>query len=197
MNLPLKNKYFLLRHGKNIHQTEKSDIVYFYPDDNPPCELIEEGVEEIKKAGEILKNKKIDLMFCSDVLRTRQTAKIISEIINFDINNIIYDLRLRDINWGVFGGKSKSEAWNFYNKETIKKFETAPPQGESWDGCLKRMSQVLEEIERNFNNKNVLIVSHGDPLWLLEGCVRGLSKEALAKQREEEGTLSTGEIREL
>lgn len=196
MSLDLKNKYFLLRHGKNNHQEDHPDIVYCYPDNSQPCFLIEEGISQVKEAGEILKDKKIDLIFCSDILRTRQTAKIVGEMIRFDLEKIIYDTRLRDVNWGMFGGKSKKEAWDFYEQDMMKKFELAPPQGESWEECLRRMKEVLNEIEDNFQNKNVLIVSHGDPLWLLEGYVKGLSKEELVRQKKEE-YINTGEIRYL
>lgn len=191
------NKYYLLRHGKNNHQEDNPDILYCYPDNNTPCFLIEEGISQVKKAGEMLKDKNIDLIFCSDILRTRQTAKIVAEIIGFDLNKIIYDVRLRDINWGIFGGKSRKEAWDFHKNNKINMFENEPPKGESWNKCQERMKNVLEEIENNFQGKNVLIISHGDPLWLLEGYVKGFNKEELVKQREEEGIINTGEIREL
>jgi broad specificity phosphatase PhoE len=194
--MKLKNKYYLLRHGKNNHQAEKPDVVYFYPDNEPPCFLIEEGIEQVKKAGEALKDKNVDMIFCSDILRTRQTAKIVGEMIGFDLDKIIYDLRLRDINWGILGGKTKTEAWDFYAHNMMNKFELAVPQGESWNECLERMLAVVNEIENNFEGKNILIVSHGDPLWLLEGYVKDLSKEDLIKQRIKT-YIDTGEIRIL
>ena len=57
MGLVLKNKYFLLRHGKTIHQAEKKDILYDYPDDNPACVLLEKGIKQAQLAGKILKGK--------------------------------------------------------------------------------------------------------------------------------------------
>lgn len=193
----LMNKYYLLRHGKNNHQEENPDILYCYPDNDVPCFLIEEGINQIKKAGELLKDRNVDLIFCSDILRTRQTAKIVAEIIGFDLNKIIYDVRLRDINWGIFGGKSRKEAWDFHENNKINMFENAPPKGESWSKCQERMKNVFNEIENNFQGKNILIISHGDPLWLLEGYVKGLNREDLVRQREEKGIINTGEIREL
>ena len=195
MNTELKNKYFLLRHGKNIHQTEKKDIVYDWPDDNPPCVLIEDGIAEARAAGEILKNKAIELIFCSDVCRTSQTAKIVSAIIGFDESKIVYDKRLRDINWGIFGGKNKTQAWEFYDGEPMKKFEMPVPEGESWNECKSRMVEILDELEHEFENKTILIVSHGDPLWLLESYIKGLGKEETLKYREK--IINTGEVREI
>jgi len=115
MELVLKSKYFLLRHGKTIHQAEKKDIIYNYPDDNPTCILLEQGVKEVQLAGEMLKGKNIDLIFSSDLLRTRQTVKIVAELINYNLEKIVYDKRLRDINWGIFGGKNKEKAWAYYS----------------------------------------------------------------------------------
>jgi len=197
MKLILKNRYFLLRHGKTIHQAEKKDIIYNYPDDNPACVLLEQGIKEAQLAGEILKGKNIDLIFSSDILRTRQTVKIVAELISYDLEKIVYDKRLRDINWGIFGGKSKEKAWAYYDNDMMKKFEQGVPQGESWDQCKKRMVEVLKEIEDNFENKNVLIVSHGDPLWLLEGYMKGKSNEELILEENKKESIKTGEIREI
>ena len=192
----LNNKYFLLRHGQNIHQTEKKDIVYNWPDDNPPCVLIEEGIAEAKAAGELLKTKNIDLIFCSDILRTKQTAEIVADIIGFDKDKIVYDERLRDHNWGIFGGKTKTEAWEFFNGEAMKKFETPVPGGESWNDCKARMVAVLDDLEQNYENKTILIVSHGDPLWLLQSYIKGLSKEESLEQQKEL-IVKPGEVREI
>jgi broad specificity phosphatase PhoE len=194
--MEFKNKYFLLRHGKNIHQAEKKDVVYGYPDDSPPCVLIEEGIKEVEAAGEILKTKNIDAIFCSDIYRTKQTAGIVADIIGFDKNKIIYDERLRDINWGVFAGKDKKDAWAFYNHELLKKFDTPVPGGESWNDCEERMVAVLEDLENNYEGKIILIVSHGDPLWLLECYMRGVSPKNSVVDNERE-ILTTGEIREI
>jgi len=185
-----------LRHGKNIHQTELKDIIYCYPDDETPCSLIEEGIDQAKVAGEKLKDKNIEYIYCSDILRTRQTAKIVASIVGFNEDKIIYDTRLRDINWGIFGGKHKDEAWAFYNGDKMKKFDVPTPQGETWNDCRKRMTGVLNEIENNFQGKNVLIVSHGDPLWLLEGYINGISNEELLNKRAET-LIQTGEVREI
>ena len=194
--MKLKNKYILLRHGKNIHQTKLKDIIYHFPDDNPPCQLIEEGIEEAKRASEKIKEKNIDYIYCSDILRARQTAKIVADVIGFDSEKIIYDTRLRDINWGIFGGKHKDEAWAFYGGDKMKKFDVPTPQGETWNDCKKRMIDILQEIERNNENKNILIISHGDPLWLLEGYIKGISDEELVEKRAEI-MIQTGEIREI
>lgn len=196
----LKNRYFFLRHGQNNYQVENKGIIYNWPDGNPPYYLTEQGKEEARSAGEKLKQDKIDCLFCSDILRCRETAKIIAEVINYDIGRIIYDTRLRDLNWGAFGGKTREEYWNFYDNDHMKAFDVPAPNGESWNQCKERVVNLFNEIEEEFQSKNVLIISHGDPLWLLEGYIKDMDNETLLKRRKEkdkEMFLKTGEVREI
>jgi len=188
--LKLKNKYFILRHGQNIHQTKKRGIIYGWPDDNPPCGLTKTGKKQIKKIAKVLKNKKIDLIFSSDTLRTRQTAEIVAKKLGLKVN---YDKRLRDINWGIYQGKSIIKAWAYYKNPKLR-FKKAPPRGESWQDLKKRVTDFLKEIEKKFKGKNILIVSHGDPLWLLNGLFKGLSKNQLLFQKLRQKTIKTGEL---
>jgi broad specificity phosphatase PhoE len=197
MKLSLKNKYFLLRHGKTIHQTKQKDITYGHPDDNPPCVLLEEGINEARLAGEKLKDKNIDLIFASDILRIKQTVEIVTKTIGYDLNKVTYDQRLRDVNWGVLAGKSKEKAWAYYDNDKMKKFEMGVPQGESWNQCQERVVTVINDIENKFEDKNILIASHGDPLWLLEGYLKGKSNEELLNELKNNQDIKTGEIREI
>jgi len=194
MKEKLTNKYFILRHGETIYQIQEKKLVYYWPDSNPPVSLTEKGQTQIKKAAEYLKDKKIDLVFSSDIFRTRQTAEIIAKELNFQIKQ---DLRLRDINWGIYQGKTKKEAWGYYRHNMKEKFKKAPPDGESWNEVKGRMIDFIKEIEKKYNQKNILIVSHGDPLWLLEGWVLGLSNKELLKEKKENSTIKVGELRAL
>ena len=195
MKKTLNNNYYILRHGKNIHQTEKKDIVYGYPDDEPPCPLIEEGVEEAKKAGEYLKDKGIDLIISSDTLRTIQTARQVAEIIGYEDDLIILDSRLRDNDWGEFNNGEKKRVWDYYGNDKIRAFKEAPPKGESWNDCRRRVVDCLKDLERKYINKTILIVSHSNPLWLLDGEINTLSDQELLDNYE--NIIKTGEVRKL
>lgn len=180
----------------NIHQTELKGVLYCWPDDTPPVSLLKEGVEEVEKAGETLKDKQIDCIYSSDILRTRQTSEIVAKIIGYNLEDIVYDQRLRDINWGIFEGKTEEEGWEFYNNNYLKRFEIAPPEGESRSECQKRMSEVVKSIENSNQNKNILIVSHADPLWLLEGYMKGMDNPTLLNKKEEM-LMQPGEVKEI
>lgn len=188
-----KNHYYILRHGQTIHQTEKKGVIYQWPDDNPPCSLTEFGNKEAEKAAERLRDKNIDLIFASDARRTKQTAGICANTL--EVENIELDRRLRDLNWGIFQGKNEKEAWIYYSGNKENKFEKAPPKGESWNQVQERMIDFIEDLEKKYKDKNILIISHGGPLWLLEGYFKHWNRKKLLEERG--NMIATAEIRIL
>ena len=194
MRAKLKNKYFILRHGETIHQIEKQGIVYFWPEDKPPASLTKVGREQIKERAKQLKDKKIDLIFFSDVLRTKQTAEIITKELGLKVQS---DKRLRDINWGVFQGKAHKAAWGFYNHNMEERFKKAPPQAESWADVKKRMLDFIKDIDRKYNKKNILIISHGDPLWLLDSWARRLDNKEMLKDRRDGCPIKIADLKKI
>lgn len=190
----LKNRYFILRHGETTHQIERPNIVYYWPEDKPPASLTEKGRNQIQEATKNLKNQKIDLIFSSDVLRAQQTAEIVAKELNIEVKQ---DQRLRDINWGIYQGKAHQEAWAYYRHNMEEKLKKAPPQGESWNDVKERMVNFIKETEEKYSKKNILIVSHGDPLWLLEVWFRNLSTEEMLKERKDGCPVKMGDLRQL
>jgi len=190
----LRNTYFILRHGQTIYQTKKRQRSYPLPQKNS-VKLIKKGQSQIKKAGRALKKEKIDIIYSSDFLRTRQTAKIIAKKL---AKKIIFDKRLRDINLGVYRGKSRARfRRDFPLSASKKRFAKRPKGGESWEDVRKRMAEFLKEIDEKQRNKTILIVSHGDPLWLLEGVVRGWSGKKLIYEKLAGRYIKTGGLRKL
>jgi broad specificity phosphatase PhoE len=41
----------------------------------------------------------------------------------------------------------------------------------------KRLLDFLDDVEKKYKGKNILIISHGDPLWFLAGIIRGLKTD--------------------
>lgn len=188
--LKLRNKYFILRHGETVYQTKKKDFVYPSFPEKPLIKLTKRGQNQIKTAAKKLKKAKIDLIFSSDIFRARQTAEIAAKELERKVN---FDKRLRDINLGTYHGKTKEE---FYCDFPRKRFYQRIKEGEGWNDVKRRIVTFIKEIDKKFKNKNILIVSHGDPLWLLEGAVKNWSIDKLIKIKEA-NFIKTGEIREL
>lgn len=189
----LKNRYFILRHGETIYQTKKKKIIYPPPEKQSSIKLTKKGEIHVKKAAEKLKKEKIDIIYSSDMHRTRQTAQIIAKELDLKVN---LDKRLCDVNLGIYHGRSKREFYKDFDYFSIKRFREKPPRGESWSDCKNRMINFLKDIEKRQKGKKILIVSHGDPLWLLEGVIKGWSvKKFLQSART--NYIKTGELKKL
>ena len=94
-------------------------------------------------------------------------------------------------------GRPKKEFEKKFLEYPQKLFEKAPEGGESWLEVKKRMLDFLEELERKYERKNILIVSHGDPLWMLWGAMEGWEKEDYFKKGKKRDYIKKAELREL
>ena len=74
----LHNKYYILRHGEALSNVK--GIISSWPETfkNP---LTKKGREMIAVAAKMLKEKKISVIFSSDLLRTKQTAQIVGKVL--------------------------------------------------------------------------------------------------------------------
>jgi len=187
------NKYYILRHGQTIYQTKRKEIMYPWPEEKPIL-LTKEGQNQIKRAARQLKNKKIDLIYSSDFPRTRQTAEIVAQELGV---KIIFDRRLRDVNLGIYHGGKKEDFYRDFPKIPESLYDRKPPQGENWGEVRKRMIDCLSDIDKKHQNKTILIISHGDPLWLLEGLMEGLDDRKLMKRKIQGTYITTGEWRKI
>lgn len=194
-----QNQYFILRHGESLRNVLK--IASSWPE-KIKSPLTEKGIRQIKKAAKELKKKKIDLIFSSDLLRTRQTAGIIGKEIGIKIR---LDKRLREVNVGMLNNKPIDEVGRFWDKERKlspleyykKRFKIAPDKGENYVQLEKRMFDFLKATEKKYKGKNILIVSHQRPLTLLEKAVRNYSLEKFVKIVVDKKEIKTGEVRKL
>ncbi len=191
------NTYYLLRHGHSMRQV--TGILGSYPEADP-FPLTPKGVKQITKIAEGLLRKNIDLIFSSDLLRTKQTAEIIGKKLGAQI---IYDARLRELNVGIFNGKHIREFGAYFRKEGetiqehyLRRFVERPPQGENWVDVEKRVFDLLAAIEKKYQGKRIVLVSHEIPLSLLEKTMKGMSREKFVQFREKKA-VEPGELRRV
>ncbi len=194
----MRNQYYILRHGKSVRNVQRVASCWPEKIKHP---LIPEGIRQIKEAAKELKNEKIDFIFNSDLLRTKQTAEIVSKEIGIKPK---IDKRLREVNVGIFNGKPTDDVERLLGEEKLspqeyykKRFEKAPPKGENYVHLEKRMKSFLKDMEKRYKNKNILVVSHQRPLTFLEKAFHGYNFKKLVKIIVEKKEIKTGEIRKL
>ena len=134
--------------------------------------LSEQGKNEARLAGNLLKDCFFDFIFSSQLERTIHTAKIIADIQNNPVQlkprNEFEERRYGDIT-----GKNKTELTKEYGKEQImvwrRSFYQGPPGGESLYTVTQRVGKGFDEHIRPLleHKKNVLLVAHGNSLRAL------------------------------
>jgi isoleucyl-tRNA synthetase len=182
------NRYIFLRHGEAISNVK--NLLSSYPETffNP---LTDKGIRQIKNLIPTLQKFNIDFIVTSPLLRTRQTANIIREYLHIPV---YVDFNLREIDFGVLNGKSIKEYDKLY-KDQYDQYFKKPEGGESLDEVRKRMIKVILDLEKKYEGKTILIISHQDPLWALFGEMQALSKKQTAER--EDFSLAPGELKEV
>lgn len=186
----MNNKYFLMRHGQTIYQTEKDDFIYPWPEPEPIL-LTEKGRKEVQETAKELKKENIDLLFSSDIPRTKETAGIVSVELNLVPQ---FDIRLREVNFGNYsGGLISSFYQDIHTQE--ERFYKKPENGENRKEIKERLMSFVSETEEKHQGKNILLISHGDPLMLLKGIIKGLkTDEEFISYMQKEKLPNTAEV---
>lgn len=143
------NKIYIVRHGETDWNKEgrcqgKTNI-----------SLNENGIIQAKNLRKKFDISKIEVCFVSPLKRALETAKIITA----DKIDLIIDDRIIERGFGTLEGKlfnydATLKSWNYklnyneYGIETIK-------------DVLKRAKDFLNYLNETYDNKNILIVSHG------------------------------------
>ena len=190
---PAKNKFFIMRHGEA--KSNALNIVTADPDNR--YGLTENGKKQIEEAAEKLKTEKIDYIFSSDILRARETAELFAKIHGVSSEDIVFDPRLREINFGELDGKSRKEYWDFLpNFEG--RFTKSLPGGENFMQIKDRVGEFLYETDSKYSGKTILVLTHETSGWLLECVSVGVDAKKSAEIRgERDDYLKNAEIREI
>ncbi len=138
-------------------------------------ELSELGIKQSIDLKEQTKDKKFDVVFCSDLQRAHNSAKLAWD----GIYPIIPDARLRECNYGKLNGASSAIVEPMQEEECItNRF----PEGESYEDVKARIADFLEFLKKNYDGKSVAIVAHKAPQLSLDVLLKDKTwKQALAE----------------
>ena len=140
-----------------------------------------------------LGDESIDLVFTSPLLRTRQTAEIAGKILKVSPK---VDKRLREIGFGIYNNGPLETMWKSFKSED-KRIRKSPPKGESYQEILERLVDFLNSVDKKYQGKSILLVSHEGTLFLLQGKIMGFSIEETIREFPLDKRIHKGEIREL
>jgi broad specificity phosphatase PhoE len=168
--ISMNNRYYGLRHGEsaaNAVGLVVSDPAIGTEDFG----LTPHGKAQVLSAVEACSQiGESTLVYCSDFLRARETAKLATESMSCGYPRL--DARLRERYFGKWDMKANT------NYEAVWALDKADPhhcngQVESLASVCDRLRELVESIERDHDDATILLVSHGDPLQLLQTVFEG------------------------
>nr|WP_207720107.1 histidine phosphatase family protein [Clostridium algidicarnis] len=137
-------------------------------------DLTQKGVSDAKSLGESLKDIDFDCIYSSPLGRALDTAKYIRQDDNI---KIILDDSLKELNLGLWEGMTHEEIKEKYPlqynnfREHPESFESQG--GESFLEIIKRVEDGLNNIIKDENHENILIVTHTCVIKAISIIVKG------------------------
>lgn len=123
-------------------------------------DLTTKGKKQAEKLGKILKNENIDDIFVSPLKRVKDTAQVIANELDKDINIIE---SLKELGFGIFEGKTNKELQTEYKEDYDKwvndYINYKIPEGESLQELYDRVDEFLKTLTNT--DKTYLVVTHG------------------------------------
>lgn len=129
------------------------------------AELSPKGIEQSKALPGQIDGKKFDVVFCSDLKRAMESAKLA-----FDGRvPIMADARLRECNYGDYNAMLSSVVEPMQENMVRERF----PNGESYEDVKVRMADFLKFLKENYDGRSVAIVAHKAPQLALDVLLGG------------------------
>lgn len=134
---------------------------------DPP--LIELGRRQAEAAAEELARRGgADILVCSPLQRTRQTAAIIAERLGMGEPMIVDGIAEADFGeWDSLNFAEVKARWPDELAAWMASTEVAPPGGESFAQVRRRVDAARADLVAQFPRKRVLAVSHVTPIKVM------------------------------
>ncbi len=169
------NTYFVMRHGESLANVE--DVMSTTAKTAMKHPLTEVGRAQAKAGAQTLVTAGgVDIIITSPLLRTKETAEIVADELGLARSAIITDERFFEKSAGIFDGKPIAEYSMFFSG-TSDRFSLAPEGGETGEQVRHRVGAALYDLEKQYTNTRILIVSHKNPVRSLRLIASGKTKE--------------------
>ncbi len=161
--MPIRfTKVTVLRHAES-----DGNIAPVYQGKLPGTDLTARGKEQAKAAAMTLQTGNVNVIYCSPLARTRQTAEAIAKTTGA---KVIVDDRLREVEFGDYEGKSVDFSdLTFVKARRAHKLETGKvesiyhfPGMETWSQVAGRLQLFMDETLPRHRGEHIVVVTHAD-----------------------------------
>lgn len=153
---------YLVRHGES--EANVTDLMSGSLHD---IALTTVGKQQARETGKNLKNKGIELIVSSPMIRAFETAKIIAREIGYNPKKIIANPLFVERSYGIYDGGSSGK----YLKD--KAADNLHESVETTDALHKRVSRALGWL-KNRKANNIVLVSHGTTARMIQVIIQEL-----------------------
>ncbi len=190
------NTYYVMRHGESTFNTQ--GLLNGSPDKNDENVLTEKGIQQTKDAAvQLSQQGGVDIIITSPLQRTYQTAQLLAEELGLNKDCVHIDERLLEMQFGEFEGKSVDEYHSFF-QDGLERLRKRPEGGENWLDVKRRVGALLYELEKTFQDKRILLVSHNGTLQMLQAAAAGENEATTGRHIEDNSyDLTNAEVRAL
>jgi probable phosphoglycerate mutase len=143
--------------------------------------LTGQGRQQVADAAKQLKGIPIDKVFVSPVIRAVETAQIVCSTLgmNYEIDERLYEIEL-----GKLVGMNYEEVTTKYGELFLRFYTESDPVlanfgVETFASVKKRIKSLLDEVMQKYDDSNVLMVTHLDPIKAALAAMLDLKPEAL------------------
>ncbi|MGI0047879.1 MAG: histidine phosphatase family protein [Nitrosotalea sp.] len=167
--------FLFLRHGQAKNNVERilAGRTTGYP-------LTDLGINQAEKIADFLKPFNISAIYSSPVERAEQTASIVAKKLELGYN---IDERLTEIDMGLLSGMPFDEMFTKHGNIFLKFYEghtIIEKNGiETFASIKKRVIDLVEHCSEKYNDKDILFVTHMDPIKSMLSTVMQLKPESL------------------
>jgi len=130
-----------------------------------PGELSVLWISQAKELKHLVAHQHFDCLFCSDLKRAVDSAKLWFH----DIYTIIQDPRLRECNYGDMNGAPMK----VFEDNLLYYVDTPFPHGESYKDVEKRMADFVQYLQWHYDWKHIAIIAHQAPQLALDVLLKG------------------------
>lgn len=156
----MQTTIYLVRHGE---VNNPDGIIYGRL---PHFPMTKRGKEEIEQVAAFLADKNISAIYASPLERTKQTAEIIQKKLGH--SEIYYSDQILETRTSYEGGK-----FNKLDKLQSEVYlKPLDPSDETLEDIAQRMMIFLHGVINKNEGKQVVIVSHGDPIMVLKAKIK-------------------------
>ncbi len=164
-----------LRHGQADNNTKK-----ILAGRSPGINLTTVGIEQAEQAGKMLKSLDISAIYSSPIDRALQTAEIVGKHCDLKVKK---DDRLLELDMGKFTMMPYNEIFTKHGNVFLKFYqgseEVSENGVETFARVEERVSKMVEYVVNEHKEKNVVLVTHMDPIKAMIGKVLSLKPEIL------------------